>query len=97
MFEANNEGKLTAILGWSLPAIEAIDKLDRPYVVVGPPDFEGFAKENDINFVGWDFDRLNEGSEELFQILDGMNTKLAVPIYEETVEWAGALNARFFD
>lgn len=97
MFEKNNEGKLTAILGWSLPAIEAIDKLDRPYVVVGPPDFEGFAKENDINFVGWDFDRLNEGSEELFQILEGMNTKLAVPIYEETVEWAGALNARFFD
>ncbi|MDN7243988.1 ATP-grasp domain-containing protein [Planococcus shenhongbingii] len=97
MSATNNEGKLTAILGWSLPAIEAIDKLDRPYVVVGPPDFEGFAKENDINFVGWDFDRLNEGSEELYQILDDMDTKLAVPIYEETVEWAGALNARFFD
>ncbi|WKA57168.1 ATP-grasp domain-containing protein [Planococcus shenhongbingii] len=97
MSATNNDGKLTAILGWSLPAIEAIDKLDRPYVVVGPPDFEGFAKENDINFVGWDFDRLNEGSEELYQILDDMDTKLAVPIYEETVEWAGALNARFFD
>lgn len=94
---AANEEKLTAILGWSLPAIEAVDKLDRPYVVVGPPDFEGFAKENDINFVPWDFDRLNEGSDELYERLDAMNTKLAVPIYEETVEWAGALNARFFD
>jgi hypothetical protein len=97
MSVTNNEEKLTAILGWSLPAIEAVDKLNRPYVVVGPPDFEGFAKENNINFVGWDFDRLNEGSEELYQILRDMNTKFAVPIYEETVEWAGALNARFFD
>lgn len=91
------DGRLTAILGWSLPAIEAIDKLDRPYLVVGPPDFEGFAKENNINFVPWDFDRLNEGSDELFEKLQAMDTKVAVPIYEETVEWAGALNARFFD
>lgn len=92
-----NDGRLTAILGWSLPAIEAIDKLDRPFLVVGPPDFEGFAKENNINFVPWDFDRLNEGSDELFEKLQAMDTKVAVPIYEETVEWAGALNARFFD
>ncbi|MGO1060048.1 ATP-grasp domain-containing protein [Planococcus sp. FY231025] len=88
---------MTAILGWSLPAIEAIDKLDRPFVVVGPPDFEGFAKENGINFVPWDFERLNEGSDELYEKLQAMDTKVAVPIYEETVEWAGALNARFFD
>ncbi|MFD1862689.1 ATP-grasp domain-containing protein [Planococcus chinensis] len=88
---------MTAILGWSLPAIEAIDKLDRPFVVVGPPDFEGFAKENGINFVAWDFERLNEGSDELYEKLQAMDTKVAVPIYEETVEWAGALNARFFD
>lgn len=91
------DGRLTAILGWSLPAIEAIDKLDRPFVVVGPPDFEGFAKENSINFVPWDFERLNEGSDELYEKLKSMDTKVAVPIYEETVEWAGALNARFFD
>lgn len=94
---AVNEGKVTAILGWSLPAIEAIDKLNRPYVVVGPPDFEDFAKDNEISFVPWDFERLNEGSDELYERLAALNTKLAVPIYEETVEWAGALNARFFD
>lgn len=93
----SNDEKITAILGWSLPAIEAIDKLNRPFVVVGPPDFEGFAKENNINFVPWDFERLNEGSDELFEKLEAMDTKVAVPIYEETVEWAGALNARFFD
>ncbi|MFD1030814.1 ATP-grasp domain-containing protein [Metaplanococcus flavidus] len=97
MTNTTNQGQLTAILGWSLPAIEAVDKLNRPYVVVGPPDFQGFADENDINFIAWDFDRLNEGSEELYQRLKEMDTKVAVPIYEETVEWAGALNARLFD
>ncbi|QHJ71190.1 ATP-grasp domain-containing protein [Planococcus halotolerans] len=97
MKDSTNEGQLTAILGWSLPAIEAVDKLNRPFVVVGPPDFQGFADENDINFIPWDFDRLNEGSDELYERLRDMDTKVAVPIYEETVEWAGALNARLFD
>lgn len=97
MKDLTNKGQLTAILGWSLPAIEAVDKLNRPFVVVGPPDFQGFADENDINFIPWNFDRLNEGSEELYQRLKDMDAKVAVPIYEETVEWAGALNARLFN
>ncbi|NHM29367.1 ATP-grasp domain-containing protein [Neobacillus terrae] len=92
--ESLNE-KLTALLGWSLQAIEAIDKLNRPFVVVGPPEFQAFADSNDINFVAWQFERLNEKSDELYQKLADLNTKLAVPIYEETVEWAGVLNARF--
>lgn len=97
MTEINTASKKTAILGWSIPAIEAMDKLDRPYVVVGPPDFISFAKEHDIPFIPWDFDRLNEGSDELYEQLNEMGVKLSVPIYEETVEWAGVLNARFFD
>ncbi|ANU17309.1 carboxylate--amine ligase [Planococcus maritimus] len=97
MTEENTIPKKTAILGWSIPAIEAMDKLDRPYVVVGPPDFVSFAKEHEIDFIPWDFDRLNEGSDELYKRLDEMGVKLSVPIYEETVEWAGVLNARFFD
>ncbi|ANU10755.1 hypothetical protein A1A1_09911 [Planococcus antarcticus DSM 14505] len=97
MAESNEQQQITALLGWSLPAVEAIDKLNRPFVVVGPPDFQSFAEENDISFIAWDFDRLNEGSDELYERLEKLNTKVAVPIYEETVEWAGALNARFFD
>ncbi|MGB6777210.1 ATP-grasp domain-containing protein [Planococcus citreus] len=97
MTEVNSTSKKTAILGWSIPAIEAMDKLDRPFVVVGPPDFVSFAKEHDIPFIPWDFDRLNEGSDELYERLNEMGVKLSVPIYEETVEWAGVLNARFFD
>lgn len=96
----NNEtkqSKLTALLGWSLQAIEAIDKLDRPYVVVGPPEFQDFADKNEIQFVAWQFERLNERSDELYEKLAALNALLAVPIYEETVEWAGALNAKFND
>jgi hypothetical protein len=91
----NKKEQLTAILGWSLPAIEAMDKLGRPFVVVGPPDFQEFADKHEIKFVGWEFDRLNEKSTELYEKLKMLNTRLAIPIYEETVEWAGALNARF--
>ncbi|WP_026692574.1 ATP-grasp domain-containing protein [Peribacillus kribbensis] len=93
----NQDGKVTAILGWSLPAIEAIDKLDRPYVVVGPPSFQEFADKNGIQFIPWDFEQLNERSIELSEKLAALNTKVAVPIYEETVEWAGAVNAYLND
>jgi hypothetical protein len=87
--------KVTALLGWSLQAIEAIDQLNRPYVVVGPPEFQDFADKNEITFVAWHFDQLNERSEELYEKLTALHAKLAVPIYEETVEWAGSLNAKF--
>ncbi|WP_044339152.1 ATP-grasp domain-containing protein [Rossellomorea aquimaris] len=86
---------LTALIGWSLPAIEACTKLNRPFVVVGPPDFEAYAEKHDIAFIGWDFDRLNEGSDHLYKQLKAMGAEVAVPLYEECVEWSGALNSRF--
>jgi hypothetical protein len=91
-----NKGKITALLGWSLPAIEAIDKMDRPYLVVGPPEFQVFADTHGIQFIPWQFDdQLNERSDELYEKLKDLNTKITIPIYEETVEWAGILNAKF--
>lgn len=89
-----NKEKRTALLGWSLQAIEAIDKMNRPYVVVGPPEFQLFAETNDIPFVPWQFDLSIESSDELYEKLKELNTKITVPIYEETVEWAGSLNAK---
>jgi hypothetical protein len=86
---------LTALIGWSLPAIEACTKLERPFVVVGPPDFEAYAEKHDIAFIGWDFDRLNEGSDHLYKQLKTLGAEVAIPLYEECVEWAGALNSRF--
>ncbi|MFJ5759237.1 acetyl-CoA carboxylase biotin carboxylase subunit family protein [Neobacillus sp. NPDC093182] len=90
-----SKGKVTALLGWSLHAIEAIDKMNRPFVVVGPPEFQSFADTHNIQFVPWVFDHLEERSDELYERLKNLNTKVAIPIYEETVEWAGTLNARF--
>ncbi len=85
-----------ALLGWSLPAIEAAQKLDRNYVVVSYPAFEDYASENDIPFVPWDFDSLNEvhNGLELAEKLEEEGASVAVPLFEETVEWAGAVNAQ---
>lgn len=88
-----------ALLGWSLPAIESVEKLDKPYVVVSFQDFENYAKEHDIPFVSWDFNHWDESqnSLQLAEKLKAFNADLAVPLFEETVEWAGALNSIFRD
>ncbi|MRX74056.1 ATP-grasp domain-containing protein [Bacillus lacus] len=92
--ETKENVKKIALLGWSLQAIEAADNLNKPYLVVGPPDYEDFARKHEIDFVAWQFERLNEKSNELYEKLAAKNVKVTVPIYEETVEWAGTLNAR---
>lgn len=85
----------TALIGWSVQAIEAAARMNRPYVVVGPPEFESYAAKHDIQFVGWDFNKINESSDHLYKQLNALGVELAIPLYEECVEWAGALNARF--
>ena len=97
MTEKNPEKGYIAILGWSLNAIDAIDRFDRRYVVVAPSWAEDYARENDIPFIAWDFDRLNERSHEIAQILKDEGCDVAIPLYEETVEWAGAINAVLLD
>ncbi len=82
-----------AILGWSLKAIEGIDRFNRKYVVVAPSWAEEYATENEIPFVPWDFERLNERSYEIAKTLEEMGVDVAIPLFEETVEWAGAINA----
>ncbi|MBX0359362.1 acetyl-CoA carboxylase biotin carboxylase subunit family protein [Halobacillus sp. Nhm2S1] len=85
----------TALVGWSVQAIEAAARMNRPFVVVGPAEFETYAEKHEIPFVGWDFNKLNESSDHLYKQLKDMGVEVAVPLYEECVEWAGALNARF--
>ncbi len=86
-----------ALLGWSLRAIEAMDKFDRRYVVVAPSWAEEHAKQHDIPHLSWDFERLNEKSHEIATKLKEMGVDVAVPLYEETVEWAGAINSVLMD
>jgi hypothetical protein len=97
MNEKNPEKGYVAILGWSLNAIDAIDRFDRRYVIVAPQWAEEYAKANGIPFITWDFDRLNERSHEIAQILKDEGCDVAIPLFEETVEWAGAINSVLLD
>ena len=94
----NNE-KAAVLLGWSALAIESAKKMDKPYVVVSFEDFEPYAKENGIPFVAWDFNQWGDQSNSLIlrDKLAPFNPGVAIPLYEETVEWAGALNTLLRD
>lgn len=88
-----------ALLGWSLPAIESMSKLGKNFVVVSFADFTDYAKENNIPFVDWDFNEWNETSNalQLSEKLKPFGVHTAVALFEETVEWAGALNSIYRD
>ncbi|MCD9622836.1 ATP-grasp domain-containing protein [Rhabdothermincola salaria] len=85
-----------ALLGWSLSAIDAAENFDRRYVVVAPEWAREFAEANDIPFLAWDFERLNDRSMEVATTLKDMGVDVTIPLFEETVEWAGAINAVLF-
>ncbi|MEX2599490.1 MAG: carboxylate--amine ligase [Dehalococcoidia bacterium] len=86
-----------AIFGWSLRAIDAIDRFNRKYLVVAPAWAEEYARENNVPFIPWDFQRLNENSDELYETLKAEGVEVCVPLFEETVEWAGLINARLMN
>ena len=87
-----NKG-FVALLGWSLAAVEALDKFDRRYVVVAPEWAEAYCTEHDIPYLPWNFERLNDRSLEIAETLQAKGVDVAIPLYEETVEWAGAINS----
>jgi len=94
-----NTDKAVVLLGWSALAIESAQKLKKPYVVVSFEDFEPYAKEHNIPFVSWDFNEWGDQSNALIlkEKLEPYNPNVAIPLYEETVEWAGALNTLYRD
>lgn len=91
-----NKGYI-ALLGWSLNAIEAAENFDRRYVVVAPDWAEEYCQKHDIPYVSWNFERLNDRSMEIAETLQEMGVDVAIPLYEETVEWAGAINSLLLD
>lgn len=86
-----------ALLGWSLPVIESMQKANKPFVVVSFPEFSAYAKEHDIPFVGYKIDEFGSHSNSLglAELLKPFGVDVAVPLFEETVEWAGALNSMY--
>jgi len=87
-----NKGYI-AILGWSISCIDALERFDRRYVIVAPEWAADYAKEHNIPFIPWDFERLNDRSMEIAERLRDEGVDVAIPLFEETVEWAGAVNA----
>ncbi|TVP59073.1 MAG: carboxylate--amine ligase [Halomonadaceae bacterium] len=97
MTEKNPDKGYIALLGWSLNAIEALDNFDRRYVVVAPTWATEYCEEHNIPYVPWDFERLNDRSMEIAQTLKDMGVDVAIPLFEETVEWSGAINSVLMD
>lgn len=91
-----NKGYI-ALLGWSLNAIEAAETFDRRYIVVAPDWAEEYCQKHDIPYVPWNFERLNDRSMEIAETLQEKGVDVAIPLYEETVEWAGAINSLLLD
>jgi hypothetical protein len=93
MTKKNPDKGYVAILGWSLNAINAIEDFDRRYIIVAPKWAEEYARENSIPFIAWDFERLNDCSMQIAEQLKELGVDVAIPLFEETVEWAGAINS----
>ena len=91
-----NKGYI-ALLGWSVNAIKAAQNFDRRYVVVAPEWAADFCTANNIPFIAWDFVRLNDRSMEIATRLKEEGVDVAVPLFEETVEWSGAINSVLLD
>ena len=86
-----------ALLGWSLAAVEAAEGFDRRYVVVAPDWAQEHCDKHNIPYIPWNFERLNDRSMEIAQMLQEKGVDVAIPLFEETVEWAGAINAVLMD
>ncbi|BFM19441.1 ATP-grasp domain-containing protein [Gilvimarinus japonicus] len=91
-----NKGYI-ALLGWSLNAVEAAATFDRRYIVVAPDWAQEYCEQHNIPYLSWNFERLNERSFEIANKLKEEGVDVAVPLYEETVEWAGAINSVLLD
>ncbi|MCL1486414.1 MAG: carboxylate--amine ligase [Marinobacter sp.] len=66
---------------------------DRRYIVVAPNWAADFCAANKIPFIPWDFIRLNDRSHDLTERLKAEGVDVAIPLFEETVEWSGAINS----
>lgn len=86
-----------ALLGYSEQAFEAMQQAQIDFVAVVPPAFTEGLSSMKIESVAWDFGKVNEQSINIVKELQTLKVDCAVPLYEETVEWAGYLNSHFRD
>jgi len=90
------EGKL-GLLGYSVETMEAAEALGYEFVAVVPPGFEEHLHKDGIEAVPWQFDKISSSSQDLRAQLEERGCHVVVPLYEECVEWAGAINAQLLE
>lgn len=83
----------TALFGWADEAMDGLQKAGKDFIAVVPPEFGPSMEEQGLAYEPWDFDRVDERSHELAIRLQERGVEHCVPLYEETVEWAGAVSA----
>lgn len=86
-----------ALLGYSAETMAAARTLGYDFVAVVPPGFETALHAEGVEAIPWQFDKRNEESNQLRTELTELGCRMAVPLYEECVEWAGAINSVLLD
>lgn len=82
-----------ALIGYSLPAIEAASELSYNFICVVPEDYVSLLEADGVKVLPWNFDKISQDSEKLYKDLAALNVDFAIGLFEETVEWAGMINA----
>lgn len=93
--QSASPGKV-ALLGWSDEAIAGLRKAGHEFVAVVLPDFAKIAEDHGIPYETCDFALIDEQGHDLAVRLAERGVAAAVPLYEETVPWAGAINGHIW-
>lgn len=86
-----------ALLGWSGDAIAGMRAAGRSFLAVVPPDFGPLMEQENVPYETWDFGAVDDRARELARKLEARDVGVTVPLYEETVPWAGYLNGHLQD
>ena len=87
-------GVTCALFGYCVESLEAATRLGYDIIAVVPPGYDVLLEKDGINAIAWEFDRLDDRSHRLAEMLEERGAEFCVPLYEETVEWVGAVQGR---
>lgn len=81
-----------ALVGWNGDAIKGMQDAERSFLAIVPPEFAPTMEEAGVPYETWDFGAVDERAVQLARRMEERGVRAAVPLYEETVAWAGYLN-----
>lgn len=86
-----------ALIGWSGDAIQGLREAGMSFLAVVPPEWGSIMESEGVPYETWDFTTIDERARELADRLKKRGVGVAVPLYEETVPWAGYINGHLWD